>query len=221
MLLVLTHSTDATATYLCARLDVAGIPFVRLDTDTCQRAVTVRYVVGEPVLRTGRDLRPQDVHAVWLRRPRPIDVDGAGDMADRAHVANEWGAAIEGFLAHIPPERWMNHPVANVGASHKLEQLTRAARVGLQVPSTLVTQDRDELDMFRRQHGGRIVAKPLASGHIARADGSNASIYTTRVLEEHLDSTLLAACPTLFQAEIAKSTDVRVTILILSCVPSR
>ena len=218
MLLILTSSTDATAAYLAERLSAAGMSFLRLDTDTCVPRLRVGYTqdAGPALCLDGVVVRASEITNLWLRRPREIAIAMDGDLAERAHVANEWGEAIEGFLAHVPADRWMNHPTANVRASHKLEQLTRAQQYGLRVPSTLVTQARDELDAFWRAHDGRVIAKPLASGYLERSDGSVASIYTSRVLARHLDEGPLAACPTLFQEEVAKAHDVRVT-----CVDGR
>jgi glutathione synthase/RimK-type ligase-like ATP-grasp enzyme len=136
-----------------------------------------------------------------------------GDDAERVHVANEWADAIEGFFAHVPIERWMNHPIRNVLASHKLEQLTRAAAFGLTVPKTLVTQSAEDVNEFWRVTDGRVIAKPLASGYLERPNGTVASIYTSRVQRSDIDGAPLAACPTLFQQEIAKDYDVRITVI--------
>jgi hypothetical protein len=214
MLLILTGSADVTASYLAEKLDAAGVAFLRLDTDTCAGRASVGYRLGRPILRLDdRELDAQDVTNVWLRRPREVKITIEGDEAERAHVANEWAEVIEGFLAHIPHERWMNHPTANVRASHKLEQLTRVSACGLRVPETLVTQSREELDAFWEAYDGRIIVKPIASGYLERRDASVASIYTSRVLRKHLVGAPLAPCPTLFQEEIVKAYDVRVTIV--------
>lgn len=214
MLLVLTSSGDVTADYLAAKLATSAVPFARLDTDTCAATTRVSYDNDGPrLLFDGFTLRPADIHTVWFRRPKEIRVDIDGDETERVHVANEWGEAIEGFLAHVPVERWMNHPTRNVLASHKLEQLTRARSAGLVVPPTLVTQEREALDRFWTAHDGRVVAKPLASGYLERPDQTVSSIYTNRVLARHLDAAPLAPCPTLFQAEVRKDLDVRVTVI--------
>jgi hypothetical protein len=215
MLVILTSSGDVTADYLADRLRESGVPFVRLDTDTCADRVRVHYTVKDgPMLQfLGENLRAADVTAVWLRRPREIAVRVEGDAAERAHVANEWADAIEGFFAHVPIERWINHPTRNVLASHKLEQLTRAAAFGLTVPKTLVTQSAEDVDGFWRATDGRVIAKPLASGYLERPSGAVASIYTSRVQRSDIDGAPLAACPTLFQQEIAKKHDVRITVI--------
>jgi glutathione synthase/RimK-type ligase-like ATP-grasp enzyme len=214
MLIILTASDDVTSTYFAERAASVGTPLVRIDTDACTDRLRVGYTTlgGAIIEFDGHRLRASDISAVWLRRPREIRVQ-LDDAAESAHVANEWAEAIEGFLAHVPRERWMNHPTANVRASHKLEQLTRAAAHGLRVPKTLVTQSSAELATFWRALDGRVVVKPIASGYLEWPNGGAASIFTNRVLESHLDGALLSACPTLFQEEIAKAYDVRVTIV--------
>lgn len=214
MLLVVSHSGDETANYLCRKMGAVKFPVVRVDTDTCASEVRISYTTGQPVLHSsGGDVAAADLRHVWLRRPRAVMVPSNGDAAEQTHVANEWSEALEGFLAHVPMDRWMNHPVQNVLASHKLEQLTRAAAHGLPVPKTIVTQSPDALRAFWGATGGHVVAKPLASGFLERADGRHASIYTTRLRRPDLDLREIAACPTLFQEEVAKIFDVRITAI--------
>jgi hypothetical protein len=215
MLLVVTNSEDATADYFCRRLRRARLPFVRLDSDADVRRLRVAYDERGARLRIhGRWYAPADFANVWLRRPRPIAPAAGRDAAERQHVAAEWGEALEGFLAHIPIHRWINHPTANVLASHKLEQLTRAQRLGLAVPQTLVTQDPAGLRSFWRSAKG-IVTKPLASGYLERDDGrGDTLIYTNEVEQRHLrNAESVRACPTLFQVRISKRYDVRMCIV--------
>jgi hypothetical protein len=75
------------------------------------------------------------------------------------------------------------------------------------------TCNEEDLRAFWHAHDGRVIAKPLASGYLERPDGSVASIYTSRVLMTHIDAEPRAQCPTLFQQEIVKEYDVRVTIV--------
>jgi len=155
-----------------------------------------------------------DILNVWLRRPRTLSTELAEDPAERRNVILEWSEALEGFLAQIPIEKWINHPSANVGASHKLEQLHRAGRFGLNIPKTLMTQDSADLRNFWNECNGQVIVKPLASGFLERAASvEDTHIYTNAVKCEDLDGQALANCPTLFQAAIDKTLDVRLTVL--------
>jgi glutathione synthase/RimK-type ligase-like ATP-grasp enzyme len=216
MLLILTSTEDATANYLCSRLETDDVPYVRLDTDTFAKVGFVEYgQAGVSLVASNESYDPGAFSAVWYRRPRGISIKGPFRTAEVLHTSREWGASVDGFLAHIEPRRWVNHPAANVRAGNKLLQLSFAQRIGLLVPETLVTRSRDEALMFLRKHGGRVVAKPLSSGYVETSDRAvEAQIFTSRIVEEHLgDAHLLARTPTMLQQEIERGVDVRVTIV--------
>ena len=214
MLLILSNSEDVTADYLASVLARNRVAFLRLDTDTVLRQVAFAYEGGGPRLRVdGTWYGPGAFSNVWYRRPERLKHPEADDSPEGRFVLEEWAEAIEGFLALIDQARWMNHPSQNVRASHKLEQLGRAASLGLAVPDSLVTQDPDRLRAFFARHSGRVIVKPMASGYVERPAGERDSlVYTNLVRVEHLgDLTELRACPTLFQEFVDKEFDVRIT----------
>jgi hypothetical protein len=216
MLLIITNSTDTTADHLAAALGRAVVPFVRFDTDRCLGGLRLGYRTAAPRLRLGDvEYAPGDFTAVWYRRPERLRLPGATAGPETEFTLDEWSAGLEGFFAHIPVERWMNHPAREAVASHKLHQLTRAAELGFAVPDTLVTQEPAELREFFARHGGRVIAKPMANGHVERkGDGPDTIIFTNRVRAEDVgDCAELAGCPTLFQAEVSKRSDVRITVV--------
>jgi hypothetical protein len=215
MLLVFTSAEDATADYLCERLSREEVSHVRLDTDTLLSNVAVGYVDGSPSLRVdGRLYRPDDISNVWYRRPEALKSDRYDDSPESSFALGEWSEALEGFFAHIPSERWMNHPAANFAASHKLEQLSAATSLGLQVPLSLVTQDSKEAIAFYDRCEGRVIAKPLSVGYVERADGVDSLIYTNLVNRPDLDDReSIASCPTLFQRYVEKDADYRITVV--------
>ena len=53
MLLVVSNQGDATADYLCGRLDEAGLPFVRFDSEVVPELVKVSYAGSRASLRLG------------------------------------------------------------------------------------------------------------------------------------------------------------------------
>lgn len=214
--LILTNSKDATADYLEEMLDRRGLPSVRWDTDDLVGRIRVAYAVGAPVvLWEGRRYRPEDFAVVWNRRPERLRYPPLEATPEGEFILDEWSEALEGFLTHVAPARWMNHPSSNAMAAHKLAQLTVAQSLGFAVPDTLVTQDPGELRAFYGRHGGRIVVKPLSKGYVERPGGeTDTLIYTNRVSEGHLaDLGDLPACPTLFQELIPKRADVRLTVV--------
>ena len=216
MLLVITHSKDATADYLCGIIAERGLPFVRFDTDQNLSDIKISYAEGCPrLMMRDATYAVGAFRHVWLRRPKPLEVHIGGDASEQAQAQKEWSEALEGFFAHIPFDAWMNHPSRNVTASHKMEQLTRASRFGLAIPDTLVTQHPEQLLAFWEQCDGEVVTKPLAEGYLYReGEAADTTIYTRQVQPYHLDHIdTLVHCPTLFQQRIEKQTDVRICIV--------
>jgi glutathione synthase/RimK-type ligase-like ATP-grasp enzyme len=212
VILIITNSKDVTADFMGARLGRQSLDYIRLDTDTVARTVRMHFQQDEVFLEfVGCAVHASQVGCVWLRRPQKITVE-SDDEAEASHTSAEWGEALEGFLTQIPNERWINHPSHNAAASHKLEQLIRARRMGLSVPDTLLTQDAAVARAFLARHEGAVVVKPLSGGYIQRSlPSEDTQIYTSRVHAHHLEKdVLLSQCPALFQAEVDKISDVRV-----------
>ena len=215
MILVLTNSTDGTSDYLCRRLNREGVGYVRIDTDSLIERCCLKWVNSKAQMKLGsKAVYAQEVTGVWLRRPTAPRLPGA-ESAVKCHAAYEWAEAIEGFLAHIPCNRWINHPSANAGASHKLEQLSRAKRFGFNIPRTIVTQKPEAALRFWNDLKGEVVVKPLASGYIEeRRKRDDSLIYTSKVGPAEIGrADLIRKCPTLFQELIQKCSDVRVVSL--------
>ncbi|MBL8746675.1 MAG: hypothetical protein JNK58_10015 [Phycisphaerae bacterium] len=214
--LILTNSTDATADYLCERLARAKVAYCRLDTDTALN--TIRIELSAHRLRlswSGHTVEATTIGTVVYRRPKPFVPPVAGDSPQQNHASNEWAEALEGFLAHVPPSKWINYPPRNFMASHKVEQLTRARACGLCVPEWVVTNDAEEARRFLIAHGPELVAKPLASGYIERSDPVDDTLIYTQSINhshEHLFDRL-SGCPVLFQARVNKVTDIRMIVV--------
>lgn len=216
MILTLTNSQDATADYLLPLLKKAGLAVVRINTDTLIAESSVSLVNSEVALTIHEQrLIPDDVKHLWYRRPERLKHVEFDDSAESRFAINEWSEAIEGFLAHIPKQRWMNHPSANVGASNKIEQLSTAQELGLRTPATVLTQDAATARKFAVQCDGNVIAKPLSNGYIERPSGDDSLIYTNlvKLADLDVDDSEFAACPTLFQQFVRKECDVRITVI--------
>lgn len=214
--LIFTCHEDATSDYLTARLLEANIVVVRYDTDSDLCRTRFNYSKTGPVISwNDYDLCPDDISAIVIRRPKPLTPKLEGDQFHIRHASEEWSEAIEGFLAHVPIKKWINHPSRNYSASHKVEQLSRAIDFGLNVPESIVTSEPSVATAFVLSHPDGVIIKPLASGYIERYTPKEDTVIYTQPLNELqlpiFDS--LHECPVLFQNKIRKHIDVRLTVL--------
>ena len=213
---VLTNSGDATSDYLCERLTHAGLEHRRIDTDILPQVSALEMRHGDLRLSwRGEVIRPDCISTLILRRPKHLLPPINGDGYQKRHASAEWAEALEGFLANVPVAKWINHPSRNFNASHKVEQLTRASKAGLQVPPWLVTSVPECAREFMGARGPRLIAKPLASGYIEReVPEMDSQIYTSLVTPEDEGLfDLLPGCPVLFQRVVDKKTDVRLIVV--------
>ncbi|MFD5189271.1 ATP-grasp ribosomal peptide maturase [Streptomyces sp. NPDC058357] len=215
--LVLTNPYDVTADVVLRLLSERRIPVVRLDPGTDLHAgasLTARYRTGEQrgTLRTAsRELDTTRVRSVWVRRPSPYEgPPGLGDRdQDRRFAAEQtlWGAG--GILASLPGARYVNHPWSNRAAEFKPSQLSTAQRCGFLVPSTVITNDPEEVRDFVASHHGCVVYKPLWNTPY-RVDDQPHSVWVREVHRAEITDAV-SVCPHLFQTRVSKAFDVRVT----------
>jgi glutathione synthase/RimK-type ligase-like ATP-grasp enzyme len=118
---------------------------------------------------------------------------------------------LGGVLMSLPC-RWVNHPSRIADAEYKPVQLVAAARAGLRVPATVVTNDVSSARDFATGVGGPVVYKTLASPAVPDGDRLGL-IYTTGVDRDRLDDERIGLTAHLFQRRMAKRRDVRVTIV--------
>jgi glutathione synthase/RimK-type ligase-like ATP-grasp enzyme len=189
------------------RLDTDHYPtHVRLTTETDGPQIVRTLVVGDDVHAL------DDVTAVWYRRfhagariPRTV-----GDM--RAASVHESRRALQGTIAALPC--FHLDPLESVRRTdHKELQLLRAAAHGLDIPSTLVSNDPDSVRAFFARHQGNVVVKMQHSFAVVR-EGEEHVVFTNDVTERDLaDLTGLAFSPMVFQEKIAKAYELRVTVV--------
>jgi hypothetical protein len=160
--------------------------------------------------RPGGFEEPFDV--VWMRRPSyPVLPDDL-DPADRPVAERELGEYVRGLWHLMAPEAaWVNPLESRGRESSKAVQLREAARVGLTIPPTLMSNDPGHIRRFLERFGGRGVYKPF---YPARWDGDETSalLLATEVSVDDLpEPRVLQWTPGIFQPHLPKSHELRVT----------
>ncbi|MBD0743168.1 ATP-grasp ribosomal peptide maturase [Streptomyces sp. CBMA152] len=216
--LVVTALEDVTADWVIAALNEREVPVVRLDPADIGPALTFGFRIGEDSpawdgrLRTGsREVELGEVAAVYCRRPTPYAARfGHLTAQQRDFCTAEARQGLGGVLNDLHTTLYVNHPAAVTAADFKPAQLRRFAELGLTIPATLVTNDIEAVRKFAAEHE-HIIYKPFR-GLPAGEDGHTGAIWAQRVNPDSFD-TALAVTAHLFQAEIPKTGDVRVTVV--------
>lgn len=158
------------------------------------------------VSRDGRVVPETELAGVWWRRPREHEIPGeVVDPEIRRFCGQEARAAFRGWLVSLG-SRVINSPAAEASANCKPHQLALAAKAGLTVPPTLVTNDPGEARRFAAGLGGPVVFKILTNTSWQFAE--------TRELRPEHDGLLdgLRRAPAIFQS-LVPGLDIRATVV--------
>jgi ATP-grasp ribosomal peptide maturase len=161
-------------------------------------------------LRTAsREVDLRDVGAIYYRRPGPWRFAHLPPQ-QRDFAVAEARYGFGGVLYNLERAVYVNHPAAVTRADFKPGQLRTAVGLGLPIPPTLITNEAGEARRFAGEHG-RIICKTFR-GLPSGEDGHAGAIWTQRVDPGTFDESM-AVTAHLFQAELAKIGDVRVTVV--------
>jgi hypothetical protein len=211
MILIVTSTQDLHALMIQRELLARGERCALFETDAIAntQAVSWRFAAGRPSVRircaAQDEIDLADVTAIWWRRPQPTQRADAGgvDAPYRELVDTQCRAALSGmFSAHFSGQ-WVSSPDATSRASDKLLQLSVAARHGLRVPRTVVTQRKqDVLDLYA-QAQGRIIVKSVV--------GVREPMLFTRFVQDPdaIAAAAYAACPAMYQEYIPGCRHIR------------
>ena len=216
IVLLLTHSGDFyTVDLVSEALARRGVRPIRFNTDLFPSSVKLSARAGDQraaqlFTEAGEQISIAEVRAVWARKlwsPRMAD---DLDERYRSMCVSESAAALEGFLDALHDARWVNDLERQRDAENKQRQLRLAARAGLRVPRTLVTNDPVAARQFFAEAEGQTVAKLLRPLAISM-NADLPFVYTNRVREEDLaGAETLRHCPMVFQELIPKACELRV-----------
>lgn len=218
VVLILTQQADYSVDIVIDHLAAFDVRVIRFDTlDFPMRSQLVaeasrRGWEATLAVPGGRVVRLAELRSVWYRRPQGFDLPTMSRQVRQFSLA-ESRMALGGLL-RAADCLWMNNPEREVVAGYKPLQLQLAAKIGLQVPPSLLTNDPEALRGFFEDHRGGVIYKTMSNGYLVEADGSLSSIYTSKVeLSDLAYSARVRTTPCLFQAVVPKDVELRVTIV--------
>ena len=214
--LLLTHSGDFYTVDLVAHaLARRGVRPIRFNTDLFPSSVKLSARAGDERVahlftETGDQISAAEIRAVWARKLWSPRMSDDLDEHYRSMCINESAAALEGFLDALHNARWVNDLNRQRDAENKQRQLRLAARAGLRVPRTLVTNDPAAARQFFAETEGQTVGKLLRPLAVSM-DAVKPFVYTNRIREEDLaGAEALRHSPMVFQELIPKAYELRV-----------
>ncbi|MFI6874951.1 ATP-grasp ribosomal peptide maturase [Streptomyces sp. NPDC050400] len=212
--LVVAEQLDAAADMVVDQLNQREVPVIRFDAagfpTTISLTATHQPDAGgwSGVLDDGRRAaRLDDVRAVYWRRPARPRIDDRVPEPYYTWAADQADAALLNLLATLPV-RWLNNPHLDRIASHKPQQLVAAARCGLTVPRSIITNDPAAARAFAKHADAPVICKPVLGGRLDTGQGRPLMVATHPVGPDCIDDTV-ATTAHYFQERIPKAFEVR------------
>jgi len=214
VVLILASRFDFTCDYVVAALRRRGVVYLRLNSeDLADCSVTLDPVARRlTVVLAGAHfcVTPTSLRSVLFRRPVFLRDYGDDNRSSQDRFARIQWAAFMQNLALFDDARWYNNPASTYGAEHKAVQLYEAARIGMRVPATLVTNAPSHEDVCL---SGRQCAVKGLDTVMVREAGDEMFGFTTFASQTDCDDPAWTSAPTVFQEAIRDKTDVRVTVI--------
>lgn len=151
---------------------------------------------------------------VWWRRARkPHLPQTICHPDDYQFLMRENRLFYESFTHNLAPNAWwINSKEAANRANFKLFQLKIASESGLKIPTTLCSNDPDEIHEFmHKNEASGVIYKPLCA-NVWFEENQTKIVYTSKIGSKSLPSNqILQHAPGIFQTEIKKQYELRVT----------
>lgn len=213
--LILTNSSDVHAHILVGWIEKYGGCIFRVDFDRLRTHffTSIFYNKKNPTLvfeTPVGTIWSDSIYSIWFRRPYELKLDE--NNLDQKIIIGETNDFIRSLSSFFPKKTLqVDHP-ANIGkSSRKAFQLLLAKKMGLTIPNTIITNSPKEAKGFISEQQNGTIIKSLVSGYV-EANNKAKSIFTTFVSPE-TNIELVKNAPTLFQENIQKKSEIRVTII--------
>lgn len=213
--LLLTHSGDFfTVDRVQLALKNLGLYPIRINTDLYPQETQINITIHEGLpkvtIHTAEEIVDiYDVQGVWLRRIWSPQIDKEVEEPFRAMCINESQNVFKGILPLLEHAIWVDPLDKIVFASNKIYQLKLAVTCGLDIPSTLISNESQKVLDFYKAEKNIIAKMTTQTGYGMKSSAMTMATY--QVQEEHLDSLeSLRYCPMVFQKEIDKAYELRI-----------
>ncbi len=204
MILILSELTDISTTNVCILLKKQNISFEIITADNFKSHLFIDFV-EDTILLKGKQIDYKNIKVVWNRRWRKEigDIDKENIQID-IHKHKEF-LELSNYLEHKLSEAFWIDPFEAINIP-KLIQLDIAKNVGLKIPISIITTEKQDLILFKKQHN-KIITKPLKSFNGLTVNENSYFAYTALV--DDISQVPEKFAPSLFQEYIEKKFEIR------------
>lgn len=159
-------------------------------------------------------LGPQTPTTICVRQPGTPVLPPGVDQSDQHFALRECQYFLSGFMRSIGRDSFWVNPLASITRSNlKLEQLRAASGSGLRIPRSLLSNHPEHIRDFIRSATAGVIYKSFYPVTWHLTDGVAILFSSPLELENLPDDAILSATPGIFQEQVPKAFELRVTAI--------
>ncbi|MHA1381730.1 MAG: MvdC/MvdD family ATP grasp protein [Candidatus Helarchaeota archaeon] len=217
MILFITNKEDITTDFVVKRIKKSSTDYYRFNTEDIFEKIDISLDFKKNKFQL-LDKRKgvidlNKITSVYFRRPKLPNILPNLETGERNFLIKEYHSLLNGIYSILSNRLWINYIYSIIEAENKIYQLILAKKLGFRIPETIITNNREYAYKFIKANSYNCIIKPIRSGFIS--DSSNPKIIFTNKIDRNKIEELkrIQHCPSIFQNNIAKEADVRVTVV--------
>ena len=220
-ILIVTQDYDPTVDPIAEKLHEGNHRFVRFDLSDFPLNMTITHdeFLGDSTIDVrDRTVNLNELQSVWYRRPTDFEFGDDLKPHEKKFAILESSMGVGGLL-RATKCLWINRPDYESVAALKPYQLHLAKSLGLETPTTLITNDPERVRQVL-ETGVDLIYKLISPGLIHEDRQMPVIVLTTdmaKVPSDLIDRVRIAPC--LFQELVPKDVEVRLTVIGRSYFP--
>ena len=189
-ILVLTNTGEDTVNSVIQHFRKVNQPFLRVNTDKLFRKYVGLELNGSRsagFVTFGKKLELDRVKSVLYRHPEPLVLPKNVPQKYAEFILGEYHSFLWSLYTSLDVF-WMNSPIAISPLEHnKLKHRLDAARIGLRIPATLITNDSKKILNFCKQQKGRVALKTIRPSLFTQeGKRSHSLVFTTPISAKNI-----------------------------------
>ena len=225
MILFITNKEDITTDFVVKRIKESGTDYFRFNTEDLFNSVDIHldFEKNKFQLLDERNgvIDLNKIKSVYFRRPKLPEIPFNLETGERNFLIKEYNSLFNGIYSILSTKLWINYVYSIIEAENKIYQLILAKKLGFKIPQTLISNHSDSAYKFIKGNSFNCIVKPMRSGFVD--DPDNPKVIFTGLIDRNKVKELkrIKYCPSIFQNNIEKEADVRVTVVGEKLFPAR
>lgn len=217
MILLITNKKDVTTDLVVSNLNNLNALYYRFNTEDLGKHINItldffnnKFILYDNLKK--RTINLKEIKSIYYRRPElPSYKHLKLKEEERIFLIHESLYILEGVYRLLQNCFWISNPFKIREAENKIYQLTTAEKLGFNIPKSIISDVRNDIENFLEKNK-QLIIKPIKTGILGELDEEK-FIFTNNINFTEEKRARIKNFPCYIQNKILKDSDLRVTIV--------